>query len=369
MSQDRFLALPKLELPSSSGHVSVTAPSNIALVKYWGKESVQIPKNASISFTLKECLTKTSLHYKPIEIMGEQSKRTVDDVSFEVYVSGVLKPEFGTKIQIFFQRIRPYLPWIYCFDWRIETDNSFPYGSGIASSASGFAALAGALMQLEGTWSQEEQSDKWLYEKTSFLARLGSGSAARSISGPLMYWGYHPNLPKSNNLFAVALTQNLSPVFLDYHDTILLVDKGQKAVSSSVGHNLMHDHPFSSQRFVQAQHHIERLLGILNSGDLEAFCDLVETEALTLHAMMMTSKPSYILLKPNTLAVIERVRAYRKDCQIPVCFTLDAGANVHLLYPSACASKVLPWIKEELSFFCENGQYIEDKVGTGLEII
>jgi diphosphomevalonate decarboxylase len=369
MSHDRFLDLPKLDLPTAPGQVSITAPSNIALVKYWGKESGQIPKNASISFTLKECLTRTTLSYTPIDYQEKQPSPLDGPLNFEVYVSGVLKPEFGEKIETFFQRIRPYVPWIDCFSWRIDTENTFPHGSGIASSASGFAALAGALMELEAAWNPSKTPAQSLIEKTSFLARLGSGSASRSIVGPMMYWGQHPNLVDSSDLFAVTLSQNLAPVFLDYQDTILLIDKGEKAVSSTVGHNLMHDHPFASQRFAQAQKNLEQLLDILNSGDLMSFCQLVESEALSLHAMMMTSNPSFVLMKPNTLTVIERIRAYRKAREIPVCFTLDAGANVHLLYPSAYVGQVLPWIKEELSVFCQNGQFIEDRVGTGVKII
>lgn len=370
MDTDPFLTLPKLELPQTSGSITVTAPSNIALVKYWGKSQGQIPKNASISFTLNNCMTQTTLSYTPLRSGPEQNDLKNTDaqmVDFEVFVDGQLKPEFAPKIATFFMRIKDYMPWIGLFNWRIDTKNTFPHGSGIASSASGFAALAGALMHLEASWcTSAVDQEKWV-QKTSFLARLGSGSAARSVIGPLMYWGQHPALPASNDLYAQAMTQDIASVFMDYKDTILLVDQGEKEVSSTVGHNLMHNHPFAAQRFEQAQQNLSTLLGILSSGDTAGFCEVVETEALSLHAMMMTSNPSYLLIKPNTLAIIEKVRRFRREQNIAVCFTLDAGANVHILYPNKATNDVMPWIQKELAPLCQGGQFIEDHVGQGLK--
>ena len=91
--------------------------------------------------------------------------------------------------------------------------------------------------------------------------------------------------------------------------------------------------------------------------------EIVESEALTLHAMMQTSIPYFILMRPNTLEVIQRVWQYRKDTQIPLCFTLDAGANVHLLYPKTSIAEVQKFIAEELAQFCEGQHYIHDEVG------
>jgi diphosphomevalonate decarboxylase len=358
MTPDPFLTLPKLNIPSNSGSVEVTAPSNIALVKYWGKSEGQIPKNASLSFTLSHCLTQTSLSF---------TERRDDAPHFEVFVKGQPKPEFAPKIAIFFKRIEAYMPWIGAFNWRVDTQNTFPHGSGIASSASGFAALAGALMYLEASWSETPHDQEYWVNKTSFLARLGSGSASRSIVGPIMHWGKHPDLTESSDLYARQMTMGVDPVFTDYKDTILLVDQGEKEVSSTVGHNLMHNHPFAAQRFQQAQDNLTKLLGIMSSGDLEGFCDLVESEALSLHAMMMTSNPSYVLMKPNTLAIINEIRGFRGMHNIPVCFTLDAGANVHLLYPKKYTKEVMPWVQAELSPLCEGGQFIEDQVGHGLK--
>jgi len=99
------------------------------------------------------------------------------------------------------------------------------------------------------------------------------------------------------------------------------------------------------------------------------FIEVVESEALTLHAMMMTSLPYFILMKPNTLVVINKVWEYRKATGSKLCFTLDAGANVHLLYPNNEKDKVLSFITSELVAYCENGQYICDKIGLGAKLL
>ena len=100
----------------------------------------------------------------------------------------------------------------------------------------------------------------------------------------------------------------------------------------------------------------------MQTGDVEKFIEIVESEALTLHAMMQTSIPYFILMRPNTLEVIQRVWQYRKDTGVPLCFTLDAGANVHLLYPENVKDKVQAFIKNELANFCEEGKYINDQL-------
>ena len=127
----------------------------------------------------------------------------------------------------------------------------------------------------------------------------------------------------------------------------------------------MEGHPFARSRFDQARKHLQSLKSILAEGDLEGFTELVETEALSLHAMMMSGSPSYLLMKPGTLSVIEAIRAFRRETGLPLCFTLDAGANVHLLYPKANADQVYPFIREHLLQYCAGGHHIWDQVGGG----
>ena len=230
------------------------------------------------------------------------------------------------------------------------------------------SALAMCLVQLERLLYPDSEA-AFLKRKASFLARLGSGSACRSIEGGLVVWGKHKGISGSSDLQGLKYPSEVHAVFQDYQDAILLVDKGEKQVSSSVGHNLMHQHPFATQRFEQAHAHLDQLIPILKNGDLPSFIKIVELEALTLHAMMMCSDPYFILMKPNTLEIINALWAFRKASKIPVCFTLDAGANVHVLYPKKYASKVNEFISIKLANYCQNKHYILDSVGKGAESI
>ncbi|MBP2831757.1 diphosphomevalonate decarboxylase [Aquimarina sp. U1-2] len=343
------------------GVISCASPSNIALVKYWGKRPIQLPQNTSISFTLDTCKTVTNLTFV-------KRDTAADNFDFELIFEGQPKPDFKPKIQDFFERIAPYLPFLQQYTFTIETHNTFPHSSGIASSASGMSALAFCLMHLEKKINPAI-SDPELIKKASFLARLGSGSACRSLEGPVTVWGKHEAIPGSNDAFAIKFPENLHQNFEHYQDTILLIDKGEKQVSSTVGHDLMHDHPFASKRFEQASKNTKKLKNILRSGDVDAFIEVVESEALTLHAMMMTSLPYFILMKPNTLSVLQKIWEYRKNTDSKICFTLDAGANVHLLYPEVEKVQVSEFINNELVAYCQNGQYICDKIGFGVKLL
>jgi diphosphomevalonate decarboxylase len=285
-----------------------------------------------------------------------------------LYFEGKAREDFKPKIKKFFERIEPYVPFVKDFHFTIETSNSFPHSSGIASSASGMSALALCLMSIEKKLNPEISSE-YFNKKASFLARLGSGSASRSIEGGLVTWGVHEMLPNSSNEYADKYPFEVHPVFTSYHDTILLVDKGEKKVSSTVGHDLMHGHPFAEARFLQANENLHALKPILQSGDLEAFISIVESEALSLHAMMMTSVPYFMLMKPATMEIIERIWSFRKKTGLPVCFTLDAGANVHVLYPESEYVKIYEFIKNELVAYCQKGHYICDRVGNGATLL
>ena len=343
------------------GSFTYRAPSNIALVKYWGKHGMQLPKNTSISFTLTNCFTNTTLHYT------KKEDTTVNDLDFEVFLDGRRELGFEPKIAQFLERIGVYLPFLKNYKFRIETSNSFPHSSGIASSASGMSALALCLVDMENQMLGNSMNQSDFNQKASFLARLGSGSACRSIEGSLIVWGEHAAIEGSSNLFGSKYSLNVHPNFNNYQDTILLVDKGEKQVSSTVGHELMHGHPFASSRFEQANDNISKLIPILQEGDLSSFINIVESEALSLHAMMMTSMPYFVLMKPNTLEIINRIWAFRKKTGSNVCFTLDAGANVHVLYPENEKELVLEFIQNELSLFCKNREFIVDCIGSGAQ--
>jgi diphosphomevalonate decarboxylase len=338
------------------GSFTWSSPSNIALVKYWGKKKDQIPENPSVSFTLDYCKTTTTLSFS--------KKESNNTFSFDVFLDGEKKDDFKPKIETFFKRIESYLPFLKDFYFKIETSNSFPHSSGIASSASGMSALALCLLSVEKQFLGDI-SEEYFKQKASFLARLGSGSACRSIEGDLVVWGIHKEIDGSSDLFGIKYPHNIHQNFKNYQDTILLVDKGEKQVSSTIGHNLMHNHPFATRRFEQAHENMSKLISIFENGDMDAFIKIVESEALTLHAMMMTSMPYFILMKPNTLEIINKIWAYRNETNSKICFTLDAGANVHVLYPENEKETVLEFIKSELVSYCQNEHYISDQIGFG----
>jgi diphosphomevalonate decarboxylase len=329
------------------------APSNIALIKYWGKKKsgIQLPANPSISFTLSNCATTTSLHFD-----GDAPHK------IEVYLDGVLKPDFAPKIQQFIERISNFYPFIKNGALKINTSNSFPHSSGIASSASGMAALS--LCVLDIAKKKDLIDYDIFFKQASILARLGSGSASRSIYGPLAVWGENQSVTEDSDEFALPFL-DAHPIFLDFCDTILIVHRGQKTVSSTVGHSLLDNHPFAEARYYQAHQNLDLILKALKNGDLDAFISIVESEALTLHSLMMSSQPYFILMKPETLQIIEKIWKYRNEFNKKWCFTLDAGANVHFLYPNSDFEEAQQFISNELTSHCEDGYFINDQVGFG----
>jgi diphosphomevalonate decarboxylase len=208
-------------------------------------------------------------------------------------------------------------------------------------------------------------TEVYFNQKASFLARLGSGSACRSIEGELIVWGKQKDIKGSSNLYGVKFPYPIHKNFKNYHDTILLVDEGEKQVSSTVGHQLMFNHPFAKQRFQQATDNISKISEVFQNGNLKQFIEIVESEALSLHAMMMTSNPYFILMKPNTLKIIHKIWAFRDKTNSNICFTLDAGANVHVLFPENEKESVNNFIINELIQFCQENHYICDRIGNG----
>ncbi len=322
--------------------IKSVAPSNIALVKYWGKHGIQLPMNPSISFTLNKSQTQTTVYLTAVDKLS-------DKVSFKFYLDQKHQADFEPKIAGFFKKIQDFAPFITHFDWKIYSNNTFPHSSGIASSASGFAALSKIIIDLEKQLYPPKTATYYAH-KTSFLARLGSGSASRSTAHPVMIWGHHPDIKQTSDLYAIVPDFEIHPVFKTYKDSIVLVEKGQKKVSSTVGHNLMNTHAFKNIRKQHAFEHVLQMTGYLKSGDIENFIKLTEAEALELHALMMTSSPNYLLMQPGTIKIIHKIRNLRKDTGLPVCFTLDAGANVHVLYPDEITRQLQQLLFSKIEF-------------------
>lgn len=332
------------------------APSNIALIKYWGKKGNQIPSNPSISFLLSECFTRTKINFSPIN-----SKK---DPWFTFKFEGKIRLDFYKKIETFLENILPYVPSLKMHNLMIDSSNSFPHSSGIASSASSMAAIALCITDWERQINSE-MTEETFKIKASFLARLGSGSASRSIYGPIASWGKTSHLEGSSDRYAIPFKQKIDKIFDGFCNTIIIVDEAKKEISSTEGHRLMNDHPFAKKRFYQASQNFFEIKKSLATGDIEKFIQIVESEALTLHALMMTSSPPYKLFKPETIEIIELIKNYRENSKTPLCFTLDAGPNIHFLYPKAFRKDVLDFIDDEIIKIFPSIKFIHDQVGNG----
>ncbi len=350
-TEDFIFHFNKEELPEQFTTTG-EAPSNIAIVKYWGKKGLQLPMNTSVSFTLTKSKTITTAH-------AEKLSKPHDKVLFSFLFEGKENPAFNKKLKDFFRRIEAYAPYIKHYKWHFESRNTFPHSSGIASSASGFAALAKMIMELEQK-IRPENSPEFHLAKTSFIARLGSGSAARSVAGPVMIWGKHNKIKETSDNYAIVW-DNLHENFKKVFDFIILVEEGVKQVSSTTGHALMQQHPFKEKRISIAQQRVIQTLNALETGDWELFGKILEEEALMLHAMMMTSNPCYLLMKPETLKIIQSLWDYRKQTSIPVYFTLDAGANVHLIFPASYNNQIKDWLESDLKL---DKNYISDYISS-----
>lgn len=300
---------------------TVTAPSNIAFVKYWGARDLAqaLPMNASISMTLTECVSLSTVAFTDgsdapdrIELVGEDGSFTPPSVSFRERALAHL------------DRVRRWARRDGSF--RVATRNSFPTGAGIASSASGFAALTLASTKALGlSLSTPELSD---------LARMsGSGSAARSVLGGYVLWS--PGGEGAGHAEAIAPASHW-----DLRDVIALVDHGEKDVSSLDGHRVAASSPHFETRQRILPQRLALVQRAIHERDLDALGPILEEEAIELHLIAMSSKPPIFYWKPGTVQVLERLRSLRRD-GLFAWATMDAGANVHVICaPQAEASVI-----------------------------
>jgi diphosphomevalonate decarboxylase len=338
-----------------TGTIGWACPSNIALIKYWGKRAGQIPMNSSLSMTLQEARTLTRIRY------SYAPGRSGRELQFRF--EGRKAPSFEKRIAAYLDSVESLVPVLAHTRLEVDTENSFPHSSGMASSASAMGALALCLVQLEEEISGPMDPEMFR-RKASGLARLGSGSASRSLYPGFALWGRHDRWEGSSDEYAVPVTR-FHETFQYLRDAILLVDTEPKKVSSSAGHALLETNPFRKVRFQQARENLDFMLDALEEGDWKAFISLLEEEALTLHALMMTGRPGYLLMKPATLSLLRLIREYREETGYRLGFSLDAGANVHLLYAGDDAPQVESFIRSELLGYCENGRVLMDRIGQG----
>lgn len=291
------------------------AHANIAFIKYWGRkdEILRLPANDSISMNLSEVFTITTVEF------SEGYKK--DEVEL---VGKKLEEKEEKRIVDHLDRIRN-LAKIKTFA-KVVTKNNFPTGTGIASSASGFAALTVAAVKASGLKLSEKQ--------LSILARQGSGSACRSIPSGFVEW-------KSGSSSDSSYAHTLFPSdWLNIVDILAIVEKKTKKISSSEGHTLTGSGPFYKARILGMEDKLKKIKQALSNKDFKTFGEISEAEAVNMHAIMMTSVPPLFYWLPKTLEIILAVKKWR-DEGLPVYFTIDAGPNIHLICQEENEQKVI----------------------------
>jgi diphosphomevalonate decarboxylase len=344
-----------------SGQITWRSPSNIALVKYWGKKGFQLPGNPSVSMTLENCYTETFVEYRKI------CKK--NSPSFNFLFQGEKNKPFEHRISLFLNIAAKEFPGFNSLHLDINSRNSFPHSAGVASSASALSALALCICSIEKEISGNNTNDTDFFRKASYLARLGSGSAGRSVYGGWVLWGATTGNEDSSDEYAIPINHLVHKKFRDYYNAILIVNSGQKLVTSNLGHKLMDTNPYKELRANTGQLNTIRLINALKNGNEKEFRNIVEYEAANLHAMFLTSNPCFILVKPDTLNILNKLQQFRNETHLEFSYTLDAGPNIHVLYPGNIRREMLAFIQSELVAFCENRKWLDDKIGRGPEII
>ena len=334
------------------------APSNIALVKYWGKRDHQLPENGSLSISLEKSATTTFLTWRG---------KTNPEHSFlsEYYFHGVRNPKFEQKVNSLLNSLTAEMPFLTGYKLVFRSENNFPHSTGIASSASSMAALALCLVSMEEQVTGFKMGHELFFRRASTIARLGSGSASRSLYGGMVTWGKIPSIAGSSDEFASPFPLDKGSRFNRIRDVILIVSTKEKTISSSSGHALMASHPYREGRILQANDNLESITKAIQDNDYKTVAAIAENEALSLHALLISSRPGEILLEPNTLRIIGAIRQFRAQSGIDLFYTIDAGPNVHLIYCEDQREPVLAFIRQNLLQFCEDGQWIDDRIGTG----
>ncbi len=306
------------------------AHPNIAFIKYWGNrdDALRLPVNGSVSMNLAALRTKTSVTFRDDlkdgdvltvngqEVTGASLNRAAKFMDEVRRLSG--EERFA----------------------EIVSENNFPMGAGIASSASAFAALALAGSAAAGLDLSERDCSR--------LARMGSGSACRSVPGGFCEWLYGSG-------DADSVSVSIAPAeHWDLTDLIAVISGEHKKVGSSAGHGMAATSPYQSARVADAPARIEKCRTAILNKDFAALAEVSERDCLLMHAVMMTSTPPLLYWEPASIALVKGVKAWREE-GIPCFCTLDAGPNVHILCPSETADEIrsrverVPGVKDILS--------------------
>ena len=362
MKEALFSIFNSDEYPVKAGDLAVyesswRSPSNIALVKYWGKKGGQIPANPSLSLTLSEAHTETVVRAIP-----EHPSKGIISLNDD--------PDhpFIPKLLPLLEFLTSRIPTLGQFGYEIRTTNTFPHSAGIASSASGLSALTLCLLDIACTVHSVVAEKCHLVKLASFTSRVGSGSACRSVIPGYSVWGETGLISGSSDYFAVDVNNMVHADFAGMKDAILLVSSAKKSLASTAGHSQMNTHPYAQARIAQANMNLQNILEALQSGDFPKLALCAENEALSLHALMMSAEAGTLLMAPGTIEMIRKIREARNE-GLKIFFTLDAGPNIHLLYPAANAAETEQYIHNELAPLCEGNRVIFDQGGSGPERI
>jgi diphosphomevalonate decarboxylase len=297
-----------------SHSAAAQAHPNIALVKYWGNRDqvLRLPANGSISINLEGLFTRTRVTFDP-SLPADQLR-----------LQGAVQAGAGlARVSALLDRVRRMagLAWRA----RVESENNFPTGAGIASSASAFAALSLAAAAAAGLALDEAGLSR--------LARSGSGSACRSVPGGFVEW-----LPGESDVdsYAVSIAP---PEHWDVVDCIAVVSEAHKPTGSTQGHALADSSPLQAARIQDAPRRLAMCRRAILERDFQALAAVTEQDCNLMHAVMMTSGPPLLYWQPATVAVIQAVQDWRQ-AGLDVCYTIDAGPNVHVLCPGGLAEQV-----------------------------
>jgi diphosphomevalonate decarboxylase len=323
----------------SVSKATAVACANIAFIKFWGKRDAELnlPANSSLSMNLEGLTTITTVEFSP---------DYDDDV---VILDGQeVRGEARQRIVAHLDRVRARAGLVARA--RVISQNSFPVGAGLASSASGFAALSLAASKAAGLELNQQE--------LSILARFGSGSACRSIPRGFTEWAVGTC---SEDSFAKQIAP---PEHWDLRDVIAIVSRAKKRVGSTEGHALAPSSPFFQARLASVAERLPKARAALLKKDLATLGRLIEEDAISMHAVMMTSRPPIYYWLPSSIQLIHAVQNWRAE-GLEVYFTFDAGPNVHLICQAADQAEVerrLGDIKEVL-------EVIISGPGSGAQII
>ena len=289
------------------------APSNIAFTKYWGRknEKLRLPENGSISMCLSNLLTTTT-----VEFSKDYQKDTVK-------IDGKEVEEETKRVIEHLNRIRKLKK--INLKAKVVSNNNFPSGTGLSSSASGFAAL---------TLAASAAAELKLPEKElSVLSRQAGGSSCRSIPSGFVEWvdGNTSNTSYSKQIFPSN--------WWNIADVVAIVSEGKKETPTSKGHAKASSSPFMKLRLSRMKDKNQKAKKFIKNRNFKALGELIEQEALELHTIMLTQYPPLIYWTPGTLQIMKLVPHWRNE-GIPVYFTINTGQDIHLICEQKNVKKV-----------------------------